>query len=38
MCAWALAVHYKRTNEPDKASDYKVLLKLAIPHCAPLKS
>jgi hypothetical protein len=38
MCAWALAVHYKRNNEPDKASDYKALLKLAIPHSVPLKA
>jgi hypothetical protein len=38
MCAWALAVHYKRNNQPDKAADYKVLLKLSIPYSAPLKS
>jgi hypothetical protein len=38
MCAWALAVHYKRSNQPDKASDYKVLLRLSIPHSAPLRS
>jgi hypothetical protein len=38
MCAWALAVHYKRNDLPDKASDYKVLLQLSIPHSVPLKS
>ena len=38
ICAWALAVHYKRGNLPDKASEYKMLLQLAIPYSAPLRS
>jgi hypothetical protein len=38
MCAWALAVHYKRNHQPDKAADYKVLLRLSIPHSVPLES
>ncbi|MGD1072061.1 MAG: hypothetical protein ABSB15_18170 [Bryobacteraceae bacterium] len=38
ICAWALAVYYKRNNQPDKASDYKAILKLSIPYSAPMKS
>jgi hypothetical protein len=38
ICAWALAVYYKRNNQMDKASDYKVILKLAIPYSAPMKA
>ena len=38
MCAWALAVHYKRIKNPEKASDYKDLLRLSIPHSIPLQS
>jgi hypothetical protein len=38
MCAWALAVHYKRTNEPEKASDFKELLRMAVPFSVPLKT
>ena len=38
MCAWALAVHYKRTNQPDKASDYKELLRMAVPFSVPLRN
>lgn len=37
MCAWALAVHYKRTNQPEKAADFKELLRLAVPFSIPLK-
>jgi len=38
MCAWALAVHYMRTNESDKAADCKELLRLAVPHAAPMRN
>jgi tetratricopeptide (TPR) repeat protein len=38
MCAWALAVHYKRTNQPEKAANFKELLRLSVPHSAPLKA
>jgi hypothetical protein len=38
MCAWALAVHYKRINNPEKASDFKELLRMAVPFSVPLKS
>jgi hypothetical protein len=38
MCAWALAVYYNRRNMPDKATEYKELLRLAVPHSAPLKT
>jgi len=37
ICAWALAVHHKRGNQPDKAADYKALLRLAIPYSVPLR-
>lgn len=37
ICGWALAVHYRRTNMPDKAADCKELVRLAVPFCAPLK-
>jgi len=37
MCAWALAVHYKRVNSPEKASDYKDILRMSIPYSAPLR-
>ncbi|MDE3196939.1 MAG: hypothetical protein KGN84_11380 [Acidobacteriota bacterium] len=38
MCAWALAVHYKRSGQPEKASDYKDLLRMSVPHSAPLRA
>ncbi|MDP9171324.1 MAG: hypothetical protein M3N54_11955 [Acidobacteriota bacterium] len=38
MCAWALALHYKRSNQPDLAGEYKQLLRLAVPYCAALKA
>jgi len=37
MCAWALAVYYKRTNQPDKAADYKELLRLSVPNSIPMR-
>jgi hypothetical protein len=37
MCAWALAVHYMRVNDPEKAADCKELLRLAVPHAAPMQ-
>lgn len=36
MCAWALAVHYKRDGQPDKASDFKELLRMSVPFSAPM--
>ncbi len=36
MCAWALAVHYKRGNQPDRAGEFKAILRLSMPYCAPL--
>jgi len=36
MCAWALAVHYKRNGQPDKATDFKELLRMSVPFSAPL--
>jgi hypothetical protein len=38
MCAWALALHYKRSNQPDLAGEFKELVRLAVPHCAPLRA
>ena len=38
MSAWALALHYKRLNQTDRAAEYKVMLRLAVPHCAPLRA
>jgi hypothetical protein len=38
MCAWALAVYYMRTKQPEKASDYKELLRMAVPFSVPLKT
>jgi hypothetical protein len=38
MCAWALGVHYKRTNEAEKASEFKELLRMAVPFSVPMKS
>ena len=38
ICVWALAVHSRRNNQTDKASDYKLLLRRAAPHCVPLRS
>ena len=37
MCAWALAVHHMRKNEPEKAAENKELLRLAVPHSAPMQ-
>lgn len=38
MCAWALALHFKRSNQPDLAGEYKDLLRLAVPYSAPLRN
>ncbi len=37
MCAWALAVHHMRTKEPEKAAEFKELLRMAVPHAAPMQ-
>ncbi len=36
MCAWALAVHYKRAGDAEKAADYKEMLRMAVPFSAPM--
>jgi hypothetical protein len=36
MCAWALAVHYKRNGQPDKAADFKEFLRMSVPYSAPM--
>jgi hypothetical protein len=36
MCAWALAVHYKREGQMDKAADFKELLRMSVPFSAPM--
>jgi hypothetical protein len=36
MCAWALAVHYRRNGQPDKAADFKELLRMSVPFSAPM--
>lgn len=38
MCAWALAVYYQRQNMPDKATEYKEYLRLAVPHSLPMRN
>lgn len=36
MCAWALAVYYKRVGEMDKAADFKEVLRMSVPFSAPM--
>jgi len=36
MCAWALAVHYMRNGQPDKAADFKELLRMGVPFSTPM--
>jgi hypothetical protein len=36
MCAWALAVHYKRIGEQEKAADFKELLRMTVPFSVPM--
>ena len=36
MCAWALAVHYKRTGDLERAADYKEMLRMAMPFSSPM--
>jgi hypothetical protein len=36
MCAWALAVHYKRTGDAERAADYKEMLRMAMPFSSPM--
>lgn len=31
MCAWALAVHYKRLGDGEKAADFKEMVRMAVP-------
>jgi hypothetical protein len=36
MCAWALAVHYKRAGQLEKAADFKEVLRMSVPFSAPM--
>jgi hypothetical protein len=36
MCAWALAVYYMREGQPEKAADFKEVLRMAVPFSAPM--
>jgi hypothetical protein len=36
MCAWALAVYYKRSGDQEKAVDFKELLRMTVPFSAPM--
>lgn len=38
IAAWALAVYYHRLDKPDLATEYKELLRSAVPHCLALKA
>lgn len=37
IAAWAVALHYHRQNKSDKATEYKEMLRSAVPHCLPLR-
>ena len=36
MCAWALAVYYKRAGKLDRAAEIKELLRMSVPFSAPM--
>jgi len=36
MCAWALAVYYKRAGKLDRAAEFKELLRMSVPFSAPM--
>jgi hypothetical protein len=36
MCAWALAVYYKREGQMEKAADFKESLRMSVPFSAPM--
>jgi len=36
MCAWALAVYYKREGQMEKAADFKEMLRMSVPFSAPM--
>jgi tetratricopeptide (TPR) repeat protein len=38
MCAWALAIYYRRNGQPEKAAEFKERLRMSVPHSAPLKA
>jgi hypothetical protein len=38
MCAWALAVHYRRNDQPEKAEQFKELLRMAVPYCIAMRA
>ncbi len=38
MCAWALGVHYKRRNEPEKSEEYKELLRMSVPQSIVMRA
>lgn len=37
ICAWSLAVYYKRKGDAERASEFTAILKDAVPHCAALQ-
>ena len=38
MCAWALAVYYKRINQMEKSAEFKELLRMSVPYSSPMKN
>lgn len=36
MCAWALAVYYKRAGDMERAADFKEMLRMAVPYSSPM--
>lgn len=38
MCAWALAIYYRRNGQQEKAADFKERLRMSVPHCIALKA
>ena len=38
MCAWALAVHYKRAGQLEKAADFKEVLRMSVPFSIPMRN
>jgi hypothetical protein len=36
MCAWALAIYFKRMGDSEKAADFKELLRMSAPYSVPM--
>ena len=36
MCAWALALHYKRAGDAEKAAEFKEMLRMSVPFSTPM--